>query len=222
MNKLKTISIQALGVLAVCLIIGGAVKAIDVADRKYAQVATVCEAGATCNLYQADKDEESFGGLVNLGQRDFPDGIAVDGTEVIDGDGNISGTITGPDNLVTVTGSITAGAESSVYLVKGATAGGTITLPPVAAAAGMSYRVQIGGTFATNNVVIDSAEGDNIEGTLIVAGAVVDCNAVDQIDFVNDGENIGDYVEFMSDGAQWLIGDSGALTASKLTCTDPS
>jgi hypothetical protein len=76
--------------------------------------------------------------------------------------------------------------------------------------------------FATTNYVIDSAEGDNIEGTLIVAGAVVDCNAVDQIDFVNDGENLGDYVEIRSDGTKWFIGDSGVLTGSKMTCTDPS
>lgn len=99
--------------------------------------------------------------------------------------------------------------------------GTTWTLPAVTQA-GVNFRFVVGGALDTANVVIDSAEGDNIEGTLIVAGAVVDCAAEDQINFVVDGENVGDYVEVMSNGTNWLIGDSGALTSAKLTCTDPS
>lgn len=98
--------------------------------------------------------------------------------------------------------------------------GQTVTLP--AAEKGVEVRFIVSDAFATNNWIIDSAEGDNIEGTLVVAGAVVDCAAEDQINLVADGENLGDYVELYSDGTNWYIMDSGVLTAAKMTCTDPS
>lgn len=97
--------------------------------------------------------------------------------------------------------------------------GTTFTLP--ALEDGLNFRFIAGGALDTGNVIIDSAEGDNIEGTLIVAGAVVDCAAEDQINFVVDGENLGDFVEVFSDGTYWYIGESGTLTTAKMTCTDP-
>lgn len=96
----------------------------------------------------------------------------------------------------------------------------TTTLP--AAREGLWYKFQVNQAIQTGNWIIDSAEGDNIEGTLIVAGAVVDCAAEDQINFVTDGENLGDYVVVRSDGTNWLIEDSGVLTTAKMTCTDPN
>ena len=101
-------------------------------------------------------------------------------------------------------------------------ASGTTFMLPAVTETGAKYRFEVGGALDTGNVIIDSVEGDNIEGTLLVAGAVVDCDAEDQINFVVDGENIGDYVELTTNGTNWLIGDSGALTSAKLTCTDPS
>lgn len=112
---------------------------------------------------------------------------------------------------------LTPNDSGSLYLIA---TGTTATLPAVAE--GLWFRFMISGAIADTNFVIDSAEGDNIEGALIVAGAVVDCAAEDQINFVADGENLGDFVEVYSDGTSWLIGASGALTAAKLTCTDPS
>ena len=108
--------------------------------------------------------------------------------------------------------------SGSTYFLTGS--GTLMTLPSVAE--GLNFKFVVSDALDTANVVIDSAEGDNIEGTLIVAGAVVDCAGEDQINIVVDGENVGDYVELMSDGTQWLIGDSGVLTAGKMTCTDPS
>lgn len=99
--------------------------------------------------------------------------------------------------------------------------GTTMTLPAVTQK-GTHYRFTVGGALDTGNVIISSAEGDNIDGTLIVAGAVVDCRGEDQINFVVDGEQIGDYVEVLSNGSQWVIVDSGVLTSAKMTCTDPS
>ena len=98
--------------------------------------------------------------------------------------------------------------------------GTTITLP--AKEKGLNFKFVVNGAVDTANIVIDSAEGDNIEGTLMVAGAVVDCDAEDQINIVADGENIGDYVELYCDGTQWLIRDSGVSSSTKMTCTDPS
>lgn len=112
-------------------------------------------------------------------------------------------------------------AKDSGSLLSVSASGTTITLPAVTEA-GTSFTVAIGGAVDSGNVIVDSAEGDNIEGSLIVAGAVVDCAAEDQVNFVTDGENVGDSVTLISDGTSWLIVDSNALTAAKLTCTDPS
>lgn len=164
-----------------------------------------------------------------------------DTTVVVNDDGKTVGAIPGGEYYSEVaflgglkqTAPIVSVAKTSVYSTttlqlkdSGTTymlsaSGTTMTLPAVTNK-GWNARFSVGGALDTGNVIIDSAEGDNIEGTLIVAGAVVDCDAEDQINFVVDGENIGDYVEIYSDGTQWLIGDSGVLTASKMTCTDPS
>lgn len=123
-----------------------------------------------------------------------------------------------PTSIYATTTLFIADSGTTYYL---SASGTTITLPAVSTK-GVNFKFIINGAADTGNFIIDSAEGDNIEGTLIVAGAVVDCAAEDQINFVVDGENIGDYFEIVSDGTQWLLGDSGVLTAGKLTCTDPA
>lgn len=92
----------------------------------------------------------------------------------------------------------------------------TYTLP--ALTNGVEYTFVISGAL-TNDAVVTSAAGDDIEGSLIVAGAVVDCTANDSITFVSDGEDVGDFFTLRSNGTKWFIGPSNALTASKLTCT---
>jgi len=57
-----------------------------------------------------------------------------------------------------------------------------------------------------------------MEGSMIVAGAVVDVDAADQINFVATAENIGDFVEVFSDGTYWHV-FGNALTAGALTAT---
>lgn len=134
---------------------------------------------------------------------------------------SLENTITWNPTSTTTTYSISHAESGSTFLIS---ASGTVmTLPPIRDE--LSYKFRINGALldSTNApFVIDSYEGDNIEGTLIVAGAVVDCAAEDQINASSTAENIGDYFEVFSDGTQWLIGDSGALTAGALTCTDPS
>lgn len=171
-------------------------------------------------------------GGVNVGPQVFTDGfdtagsISVLGTTVLNTSRVLSNITLGAvgaglnlfEDTTTATGALTlttADADQTVYI---STTGAAYTLPAVASSNGVSFRFVVGAAFSTN-AVITSAEGDNIEGALIVAGAVVDCDANDVITFVADGENLGDFVEIRSDGTKWFIGASGALTASKLTCT---
>jgi hypothetical protein len=93
---------------------------------------------------------------------------------------------------------------------------GTITLPAVTNT-GFHCRV-ICGFAITSNGVLASAEGDNMEGAVMVASTVVAVDAADQINFVATAENIGDEVEVISDGTYWHVRGS-ALTTGGLTAT---
>jgi len=121
--------------------------------------------------------------------------------------------------VVTNTADATLTVAQTGSIFKMGTAGLDLTLPAVASSNGVHYRFVVSGAVATTDMTVVSAEGDNIEGSLIVAGAVVDCDANDKITFVVDGENIGDFVDLFSDGTYWYIGASGGLTASKMTCS---
>lgn len=118
---------------------------------------------------------------------------------------------------ITASNTITVAESGKTFYLSGATS--TQTLPATSTAAGTVYRFVVDGS-VTGNITIVSNDGSNIiDGTLIVAGAVVDCDAEDTITIVADGENVGDFVELRSNGTKWFIGASGALTASKMTCT---
>ena len=170
------------------------------------------------------------GQSVGAGTR-FPSGLSADGTApttgqirgttlTVTGNSTLSGTLTSLARTESVSTDVTvlASESGSTFLIASGT---TATLPAVTNT-GAWYRFQVSGSITDTNFIIDSAEGDNIEGSVIVAGAVVDCAAEDQLNFVNDGENVGDFVELYSNGTSWLIGASNALTSAKLTCTDPS
>lgn len=162
----------------------------------------------------------------------FPNGISADSTSPVAGEvrgttatitgvSTLSGGTSGPvrSEVVTADDTIAASQSGETFFLDG-TAGATSTLPAVSA--GANVRFVVADNFATNNWVIDSAEGDNISGTLMVAGAQVLCAAEDQINFIVDGELIGDYVELLSDGTNWYIIDSHISASTKGTCTDPT
>lgn len=115
------------------------------------------------------------------------------------------------------TNTLTLAMSGETFYLSGATS--TYVLPATSIAAGAVYRFVVDGAMTVNQTIVTSDGGNNIEGALIVAGAVVDCDAEDTITFVADGENIGDFVELRSDGDYWFIGSSGALTSSKMTCS---
>lgn len=115
-------------------------------------------------------------------------------------------------------------ADSGKVFILDAAAGATITLP--ALAEGLKFKFVVGANFATSNWVIDSAEGDNINGIISDMGttvAGVPAVGEDQINFVNSAESIGDWVELVCDysNSQWLVSGTCALNGG-ITATDPS
>lgn len=121
---------------------------------------------------------------------------------------------TGLDIWATTT--LVVADSGTTYLLSAS--GTTITLP-IASTTGVTFRFQINGAATSSNFMINSKYGDNIEGSMTVAGVVSDCDAADTITFDTGFENIGDFVEIMSDGTYWLIGESSTLTAGALACS---
>lgn len=186
-------------------------------------------------LFTVASQSKNLGGVYSQVTNDFADGISVDGTVVIDGSGNVDAPITttsastiGSDanglnsfrEVLTPSADVTLTASQSGTIVNMGVAGLDVTLPSLATSEGAYFRFVVSAAVATTDMTIIS-EADKMEGTLIVAGAVVDCDAENLLTFVIDGENVGDYVDLYSNGTNWFIGDSGVLTAAKLTCTSP-
>jgi len=149
------------------------------------------------------------------------DDVAITDDISVGGDLDITGALTTKFSKTAITTAIatttlTTAMSGKTFVFTTST---TFVLPATSTASGVYYKFVVGGAITSNVIVRTSDLGNNIEGTLLVAGAVVDCAAEDTITFVADGENIGDFFEIFSDGTYWYIGASGALTSSKLTCT---
>lgn len=127
-------------------------------------------------------------------------------------------------DVVTVAADTTlTGADSgNVYILDNAT-GENITLPALATDNYYYFKFVVGAAFATDNWVVASSEGDNINGTLIVNGASVAAAGEDQINFVATAEQIGDYIELIADpgNSQWIVSGVGQAAGS-ITATDPA
>lgn len=109
-----------------------------------------------------------------------------------------------------------AGLDNNKIFILGDAAAGDITLPAVT---NTGFRCKVICGFAiTSASALISAEGDNIEGALMVASTVVTVDAADQINFIQTAENIGDWVEVISDGTYWYA-TGAALTTGGLTAT---
>ncbi len=125
----------------------------------------------------------------------------------------------GSGSVMTPTAAKTLVADDNgSTIMLNAAAGFTITLP--AHKAGLRFKVITGAVFATTNFIIAAAAADvdTIEGSLIVAGAVVSVVAADQVNFVASAENVGDFVELFSDGTTWHV-FGNALTTGAITAT---
>ena len=122
----------------------------------------------------------------------------------------------GKVEAITAGKTLTADDNGKVFILSDA-ASGDITLPAVATNVGFECKV-ICGFAITSASALKSAEGDNIEGSIVVNGAQVDVDAADQLNFVQTAENIGDWVSVISDGTYWYaegVGHgAGAITAT--------
>ena len=125
---------------------------------------------------------------------------------------------TGSVENITGAKTLTADDSGKTFFLNAA-AGAAVTLPAVAA--GLRFEIIVGALFATSNWVVSSAEGDNIDGSIEVAGAVVVAGAEDQVNFVASAEALGDRIFLISDGVQWFVSGTAALTGG-ITVTDPA
>jgi len=124
------------------------------------------------------------------------------------------------DNTQQITDDLTlTAADSGKTLFLNAAGGGTVTLP--ALKAGLNFNILVGAIAPTTAWIIDSAEGDNISGILVVNGASVAAVAEDQINFVANTAVSGDYIELACDGSAWYVKGVGSAAGS-ITATDPS
>lgn len=122
----------------------------------------------------------------------------------------------GQIEVITAGKTLTMKDDNGKTFILGDAAPGTITLPAVTNA-GFTCKVVVGFDL-TSNGVLASAEGDNMEGALMVASTVVAVDAADQLNFVNTADNIGDWATVFSDGTYWYV-DGRALTTGAITAT---
>jgi len=234
-NKSLFAVIAVIGVLAVT----GVVVAYNGVANTVIENCTDCNVGAT-DLQEVDD--------VMLSGTRWPHGISADDTSPLTGEvRGATFTSTGAvtfggaatlSSTLAVTGNTTIGgtlnsfktstttdgvnatllaSESGKFIWFGGT-GATTTLPAVTST-GAVFTFSIKTAFGTNAVVA-SAEGDNINGSLFVNDAIVACSGEDLIEFVADGEEIGDFVQLISDGSNWNIVNSRGETSAKIICED--
>lgn len=98
------------------------------------------------------------------------------------------------------------------YILDGGTGFG-ITLPPPTK--GWKCKFTIGAAFSTD-FVFTAGTADTFEGCVIEAGVVQDVDAADTITLEDGTENIGDFLEFWSDGTSTFV-FGNTLTAASVT-----
>lgn len=108
---------------------------------------------------------------------------------------------------------LTAADNGQTYLLDGDTGFG-ITLPS-ATIKGLRFKFITGAAFTTD-YVITADPAASLEGCIIEAGAVQDVAAASTITLEDGTENIGDYLEFISTGADWIV-SGNFLTAASVT-----
>jgi len=145
-----------------------------------------------------------------------------DATPTLSGDLTVTGTIVG-DAMVTPIAATNQYATTTLVAADcgkyfSISASGTSIVLPAVSNTGCKLGFIIGGALDTASSSITSAAGDDIEGSIIVAGAVVDCNASDYIAISESDENIGDFVEVISTGSKWVPLSSEFLTATAGVC----
>ena len=98
------------------------------------------------------------------------------------------------------------------YVLDGGTGVG-ITLP--AATKGWKCKMTVGAVFATDFVITAETAG-TLQGCILEAGAVQDVAAADTLTLEDGAENVGDYLDFWSDGTSIFV-TGNFLTALSIT-----
>ena len=185
------------------------------------------------SMIESEDEGEQMGGLIFPGERDFPDGISVDGTTVIDGDGSISvtsfsgttltmaadgiiyfggGTGYGiRDNSGTMQWKNEDGSWTDLNTVAGGTGIGWTSITnnemvyTVNNGSGVGYKVCIGCTATSTDTQLEVTGTSTFDG--ITTAGYVDLDA----GFLIFNESSGDYnARFESDGeTHMLFMDSG-------------
>lgn len=125
----------------------------------------------------------------------------------------------GPESMLKTTdvGGITARvltadeSNGQCYILDGS-GGVTFTLPKPTQ--GWRCRFTVGKVFASTNYVITAGTTDTFEGSMIVVGAVVDVDAADTITLAASAENVGDFIDFWSDGTSIFVFGNFLVTAA--------
>ena len=111
---------------------------------------------------------------------------------------------------------LTSADSGKVFKLSGS--GGTIYIPEPKE--GLRLRFVTSGVLdtATTRLATPAAGNNKVEGSVIVAGAVVDADAGSNINFIHTSSNIGDFVELWSDGTSYFI-FGNALSSGAITIT---
>ena len=121
-------------------------------------------------------------------------------------------------NIEVLTADKTLSAKDSgkTFILKSA-AGKAITYPAAALVSGFKAKFIVGLAFATTAWTITAAS-KKIQGTVVVNGASVLGANEDIITFAHAAENVGDWVEVVSDGTNIYVTGVGSA-ASSITLT---
>ena len=120
----------------------------------------------------------------------------------------------GADSMPSLTAAttLTESDNGKHFILNGGTGVG-ITLPAVKK--GLYFKFTVGAAFTTD-YVFTASPADSFEGCVIEAGAVQAVDAADTITLEDGVENIGDWIEFWSDGTYWYV-FGNFLTAASVT-----
>ena len=115
---------------------------------------------------------------------------------------------------ITAAKTLVQGDSGRVFSLNAAE-GVAVTLPAVQA--GLNYRIMVGAAFATTNFTVVAAS-NVIEGSALVAGAVVPAVNENTISFVASAESVGDYIDLVCNGVSWVV-SGNAVTSGAITFT---
>jgi len=116
---------------------------------------------------------------------------------------------------ITASTTLSPSDNGTSYYMGGNSGEVDITLP--AAAKGLYFKF-VTAAAITDHYKLVASPTDSFEGSVMVAGAIVDVDAADTIQVNDDAENIGDYIECWSNGSDWMVNgnylNSSAITAA--------